>query len=268
MEKGKRINSIIFKGVKYSVRLLILGIAAFQIATKEDVTAVYVVSTTLSAIVIIGQIILDIFIMLCLRYFEYLRLGFEADLRESPILNMGRSEQVVARRLESEAEAMGVDEKARSERNKLAQIKEEMAKNKEESKKKATEQIKHRSKLIRKQKFADAVSGDEIQNKIRLIYEKKVAEAGKYLANEKKLEALLAKAKKALDKVPDGLDGLLALKGMVDKLKEETPEVKTKVVGALLYFLDPFTAIFDLRGEIAYADDEYVAEMILQNEEE
>ena len=267
MAKGVRINSLVFKGVKYAVRLLILGIAAFQIATKDNLTALYVVTTVLSAIMIIGQIILDIFVSLCLRYFEFIRLGFEADMRESPILNMGKSEQVIARKLETEAESLGVDEKTKSERNKMAMIKEEMARNKEDSKKKATEQIKHRSKLIRKQKFLDAVADEGIQERIKTIYDKKIAEAAKVIANERKLASTILKAKKAIEKAPDGLDGLKRLSGLLDGFDDLEEERKIKVVGALLYLNDPFTAINDLHGEIGYADDEYVAESLFQAEE-
>ena len=268
MAKGVRINSLVFKGLKYAVRLLILGIAAFQIVTKDDLTALYVVTTVLSAIMIIGQILLDVFVSLCLRYFEFIRLGFEADMRESPILNMGKSEQVIARKLESEAESLGVDEKTRSERNKMALIKEEMAKNKEESKKKATEQIKHRSKLIRRQKFADAVSSEEMKAKIMAIYEKKLVEAEKVLLNEKKLAASLDKAKSRLEGIPDGLDGLSELSKTLDEFESLSEEKRLKVLAAVLYFLDPFTAIMDLRGEIGYADDEYVAELLIEEAQE
>ena len=266
-EKNKRINSYVFKAIKYVVRFLILAVAIIQIATKET-TAIYVVTTALSGILIVGQIVLDIFVMLALRYFEFIRLGFETDLRESPILNLGKSEQVVARKLEAEAEAMGLDEKVKSEKAKLALIKEEMAKNKEESKRKAQEQIEHRSQFIRRQKYADAVKGEEIQTKINTIYQKKLKEADKYLSNEKKLVALLAKAEASLGRIPTGLDGLSALKDMIPDFGTLEPEWQGKFVAALLYYLDPFTAILDIRGEIGYADDEYVAEMFLKERDE
>ena len=266
-EKNKRINSYVFKAIKYVVRFLILAVAIIQIATKET-TAIYVVTTALSGILIVGQIVLDIFVMLALRYFEFIRLGFETDLKESPILNLGKSEQVVARKLEAEAEAMGLDEKVKSEKAKLALIKEEMAKNKEESKRKAQEQIEHRSQFIRRQKYADAVKGEEIQAKINAIYQKKLKEADKYLSNEKKLVALLAKAEASLGRIPTGLDGLSALKDMIPDFGTLEPEWQGKFVAALLYYLDPFTAILDIRGEIGYADDEYVAETFLKERDE
>ena len=266
-EKNKRINSYVFKAIKYVVRFLILAVAIIQIATKET-TAIYVVTTALSGILIVGQIVLDIFVMLALRYFEFIRLGFETDLKESPILNLGKSDQVVARKLEAEAEAMGLDEKVKSEKAKLALIKEEMAKNKEESKRKAQEQIEHRSQFIRRQKYADAVKGEEIQAKINAIYQKKLKEADKYLSNEKKLAALLAKAEASLGRIPTGLDGLSALKDMIPDFGTLEPEWQGKFVAALLYYLDPFTAILDIRGEIGCADDEYVAEMFLKERDE
>ena len=264
LAKGKRINSLIAKGIKYIVRILILSIAIFQIALNQDaVTAVYVVTTALSAIVIVGQIVIDIFIALSLRYFEFIRLGVEADLRESPILNMGKSEQVMARKLEAEAEALGVDEKASSERKKLAMIKEEMAKNKAESKRKAEEQIKHRSRLIRKHKFADIVSTEKMQSKMRYLFEKKIEEANRILANPKKRKATIEKAKKGLAKIPDGLDGLKELPNLLDSLDTLSTFLAAKVVAAALYFLDPWTAIHDIKGEIGFADDEYIAEQVI-----
>ena len=104
--------------------------------------------------------------------------------------------------------------------------------------------------------------------KIMAIYEKKLVEAEKVLLNEKKLAASLDKAKSRLEGIPDGLDGLSELSKTLDEFESLSEEKRLKVLAAVLYFLDPFTAIMDLRGEIGYADDEYVAELLIEETQE
>ena len=246
IKKRRRVNNLIFKSIKYVIRLLILIMAYVQIALGVR-NALFVATTILSTLLILGQILLDILVMLILRYFEYIRLGFEADLKSSPIFNMGSSDAVTARRLESQAEEMGVLDVSSSEVSKLDEIKAEMALNQEEAKKEAQASIRHSSILIRQKKFDDAVADPSIQEKIEKKFKKKLVDAKGLLTSPIKYSLFLSKMRKKLEKAPEGLRGLDAFPLMLDWVEDKesgiSESAKSSILAACLYCLDPFTVI-------------------------
>lgn len=270
-KKRRQINRLVFKSVKYAIRLLILTMAYIQIAlgTRE---ALFVATTILSSLLILGQLLLDVFIMFVLKYFEYIRLGFAADLKSSPIFNMGNSDQAAARRLESQAEEMGVFDLTSSEVSKLEEIKAEMALNEQESQKEAKASIRHSSILIRKKRFVDAVADPALQERIEKRYSKKKAAAADILNDANRCAALFEKMRRKLEKAPEGLAGLQAFPQLLAWAEEGqgaiSEQAKTEILAATLYCLDPFSLISSFRGEIAYADDEYVINKCIDAVEE
>ncbi len=270
IKKRRRVNNLIFKSIKYVIRLLILIMAYVQIALGVR-NALFVATTILSTLLILGQILLDILVMLILRYFEYIRLGFEADLKSSPIFNMGSSDAVTARRLESQAEEMGVLDVSSSEVSKLDEIKAEMALNQEEAKKEAQASIRHSSILIRQKKFDDAVADPSIQEKIEKKFKKKLVDAKGLLTSPIKYSLFLSKMRKKLEKAPEGLRGLDAFPLMLDWVEDKesgiSESAKSSILAACLYCLDPFTVIPSYKGEISFADDEYVINKVIDEVE-
>lgn len=275
-KKIKKKTNYIFKGVKYSARIVIIALAIYEISTVE-VTSVKVVMTAFSILLFIIQIAAEVVITLAINYINYLKLAIQLDMENSSLLKIVAPKKTFSKFTGSLASNMEGEEKyTEKEQERISLIKDEIETLKLEKEEKHKTTLKSNISRIKTQFRLNYVNKRVNSGKLDEMYQNNLKKSESYLNNSKKLNKLIEKVNEKVDKYPEELAALKYVPVFTSMMKDydssfykdASDACYNAIIACMLYLDSSSGVIHNFVKSFGYYDDAEMVKIVLNSYEE
>lgn len=272
-ERRKSRNKLIkniFKYIKYAIKLTVIIIAFYEIATVDN-SSTKIILTVISIILLIIQIILDFAVMLLLRWIDYLKIAIKEDIESSSILKLGGPSKLFHNFTSKMADKMeGVEKYTEKEKNILSDIEEEKSIQEQNKKDKKKRSLHDNITRIKASMRSNYVLKKTDKEKIDKEYFKRKEKALSTIKSNKKIQSIIKKAKEDIKKVPSECENLSKVPFLCDVLERYvddnnfiSEDCALSIIAGLSYLNTTYDIIPDFLS-IGYEDDDAIMGLVIQ----
>lgn len=274
-KKIKKKTKYIFKGIKYSARIIIIALAIYEISTVE-VTSVKVVMTAFSILLFIIQIAAEVVINLAINYINYLKLAIQLDMENSSLLKIVAPKKTFSKFTGSIASNMEGEEKyTEKEQERISLIKDEIETLKLEKEEKNKNTLKSNLSRIKTQFQLNYVNKRVNSGKLDDMYQNNLKKSSYYLNNSKKLNKLIEKVNEKVNKYPEELSALKYVPIFISMMKDydsafykdASDDCYNSIIACMLYLDSSSGVIHNFVKSFGYYDDAEMVKIVLNSYE-
>lgn len=268
----KRVLNIIIKAFKYTAKGITIAIACTELLNNEYLT-ISNLFTLVSALILIIQLVIEGILFFALKFIDYLTLSFVLDRDDSLIYKLFDKKGAKSNKLaKKEFKLRGESYYTKQELKIIEELSDERKSYKKERNDYLNEQIKSSKQNIKKykqqnnSKYKQQKLSNRKKKKIDKKFNNIMTKSNNLLVCSDKLDDLLKKAEKLIDKLPIGIESLkyipiflsLINNYATKKYNNVSPKFILSVVGIIVYLVSPFDVIPDKLPKIGFLDENYL----------